>query len=82
MQGEREFFAPRYETAQQQSRLPDFRNLLYWQPELALAAGQPRTLTFYTSDQVGRYLVVVAQGLAADGRAGSTSVVLEVKPAL
>ena len=81
MQGEREFFAPRYETAQQQSRLPDFRNLLYWQPELALAAGQPRTLTFYTSDQVGRYLVV-AQGLAADGRAGSTSVVLEVKLAL
>ncbi len=82
VQGEREFFAPRYETAQQQqSRLPDFRNLLYWQPEVALAAGQPRTLTFYTSDQLGRYLVV-AQGLAPDGRASSTSVVLEVKPAL
>ncbi|AMR28408.1 hypothetical protein A0257_15795 [Hymenobacter psoromatis] len=82
VQGEREFFAPRYETAaQQQSRLPDFRNLLYWQPDIALAAGQPRTLSFYTSDQLGRYLVV-AQGLAPDGRAGSTSVVLEVKPAL
>ena len=82
LQGEREFFAPRYETAaQQQSRLPDFRNLLYWQPDVTLTPGQPRTLTFYTSDQVGRYLVV-AQGLAADGRAGSARLVLEVKPAL
>ena len=82
LQGEREFFAPRYETAaQQQSRLPDFRNLLHWQPDVALTPGQPRTLTFYTSDQLGRYLIV-AQGLAPDGRAGSSSLVLEVKPAL
>ncbi|WP_223648443.1 hypothetical protein [Hymenobacter psoromatis] len=82
LQGEREFFAPRYETAaRQQSRLPDFRNLLHWQPDMTLTPGQPRTLTFYTSDQVGRYLVV-AQGLAADGRAGSARLVLEVKPAL
>jgi len=42
VQGEREFFAPRYETAQQQSRLPDFRNLLYWQSEVALVAGRAR----------------------------------------
>ena len=82
LQGEREFFAPRYETAaQQQSRLPDFRNLLHWQPDVTLTPGQPRTLSFYTSDQVGRYLVV-AQGLAADGRAGSARLVLDVKPAL
>ncbi|MGI4740665.1 MAG: hypothetical protein ACRYG7_36295 [Janthinobacterium lividum] len=82
VQGEREFYAPRYQVpAQQKSRLADLRNLLYWQPELSLSPGQPRTLTFYTSDQIGRYLIV-AQGLAADGSTGSTSVVLEVKPAL
>ena len=81
-QGEREFYAPRYETAaQQQSRLADLRNLLYWQPELTAGPGQAQALSFYTSDQAGRYLVV-AQGLAADGRMGSTSLVLEVKPAL
>ncbi|MDO7884999.1 hypothetical protein [Hymenobacter cheonanensis] len=82
LQGQREFYAPRYETVpQQQSRLPDFRNLLYWNPGVQLRAGQPRTLDFYTSDQAGRYLVVV-QGLAPTGLAGSASFSLEVKPAL
>ncbi|MVN76619.1 hypothetical protein GO988_09815 [Hymenobacter sp. HMF4947] len=82
VQGQREFFAPRYETAQQQqSTLADFRNLLHWQPEIKTSAGRAQELTFYTSDQVGRYLVVV-QGLAANGQAGSTSFTLEVKPTL
>jgi hypothetical protein len=82
VQGQREFYAPRYETAQQQqSRLPDLRNLLYWNPQVRLQASQPQTLNFYTSDQAGRYLVV-AQGLATDGRLGSTSFTFEVKPAL
>ena len=80
LQGEREFFAPRYDTPQEQaSRRPDFRNLLHWQPGIRLAAGQPQQLRFFTSDQVGRYLVV-AQGLADDGRPGSSTLLLEVKP--
>lgn len=82
VQGQREFFAPRYETAQQQqSTLPDRRNLLHWQPSISLAPEGAQELTFYTSDQVGRYLVVV-QGLAADGHAGSASTILEVKSSL
>ena len=82
VQGQREFYAPRYDTeTQRRSRLPDLRNLLYWNPEMRLAAGQPQTLDFYTSDQAGRYLVVV-QGLAADGQLGSTSTSLKVKPQL
>lgn len=82
LQGQREFFAPRYDSpSQQQSSLPDRRNLLHWQPGIALAPGTTQELTFFTSDQVGRYAVVV-QGLAADGQAGSARAVLEVKPAL
>lgn len=81
-QGARQFYAPRYESAQQQqSRLADLRNLLHWEPQLLLRANQPGSLTFYTSDQAGRYLVVT-QGLANDGRPGSTSFTFEVKPAL
>lgn len=81
-QGERQFYAPRYENAQQQqSRLADLRNLLHWQPQLRLQPNQPSNLSFYTSDQAGRY-VVVTQGLAEDGRPGSTSFTFEVKPAL
>jgi hypothetical protein len=69
LQGQREFYAPRYDTpAQRQSRLPDFRNLLYWNPMATATA----PLSFYTSDQAGTYRVVV-QGLDAAGQAGSTS---------
>ncbi len=82
MQVPREFYAPRYETAaQRQSRLPDLRSLLYWNSTVDVSAGQPQTLTFFTSDQAGRYLVV-AQGIAPDGRLGSTNFSFEVKPTL
>ena len=81
LQRPREFYAPRYESAsQRQSRLPDLRTLLYWNPAIA-ATSSPQTLSFYSGDQAGRYLVVL-QGLAADGRAGSTRFTFEVKPAL
>ncbi|MET4073947.1 hypothetical protein [Hymenobacter sp. UYCo722] len=82
VQRQREFYAPRYDTPQAtQSRLPDLRNLLYWNPAIRTTAAGPAPLEFYTGDQAGRYLVVV-QGLAANGLAGSYRFVLEVKPAL
>jgi len=78
----REFYAPRYATAQQQqSRLPDFRDLLYWNPEVNAGPEGRQQVEFYTSDQPGRYRVVV-QGLTADGLAGSGSFVFEVKKPL
>jgi hypothetical protein len=82
LQGEREFYAPRYDTpAARQSRLPDFRNLLYWRPTLLTKPGAGAVATFYTSDQVGTYRVVV-QGLTQAGQTGSTSFTFEVKAAL
>ena len=81
VQRQREFYAPRYDTPEAaKSRLPDLRNLLYWNPEISTTNGS-KTLDFYTGDQAGRYLVVL-QGLAANGQSGSHSFVLEVKPAL
>jgi hypothetical protein len=81
VQREREFYAPRYDTPEAtKSRLPDLRNLLYWNPEITTGT-EAKTLDFYTADQAGRYLVVL-QGLAANGLAGSHSFVLDVKPAL
>jgi hypothetical protein len=82
LQGARDFFAPRYDTPQQQqSPLADLRNLLYWNPEINTQPGNDQQVDFYTSDQAGRYLIVV-QGLAANGQCGSTSTLLEVKPTL
>lgn len=77
-QGQREFFAPRYDAAA--SSLPDVRNLLHWEPHLTLAPAATQELSFYTSDQAGRYRVVV-QGLGANGQAGSATTTFEVAPA-
>ncbi|WP_188812851.1 hypothetical protein [Hymenobacter cavernae] len=81
LQGQRDFYAPRYDTPQAtQSRLPDLRNLLYWNPAITTGTA-PTKLDFYTGDQAGRYMVVV-QGLVSNGLAGSASFTFEVKPTL
>lgn len=78
-QSKREFYAPRYDTAASRgSRLPDFRNLLYWSPALQSDAQGKVSPDFYTSDQTGIYRVVV-QGLTPTGQLGSKQFVFEVK---
>jgi hypothetical protein len=71
LQWRRQFYSPAYTTIRQtQSRLPDFRNVLYWSPNIQTGTkNQP--VEFYTSDLPGDYLIVV-QGLSPDGRAGVT----------
>lgn len=82
LQQQREFYSPRYDTPDaRRSRLPDLRNLLYWNPNVTTTGTAATPLEFFTGDQAGRY-VVVLQGLSDTGLAGSTSFTFEVKPAL
>jgi hypothetical protein len=77
MQLRREFYSPVYETeAQSTSRIPDFRNLLYWSPSVNATGKQ--AVSFYTSDQKGEYIGVI-QGITANGQAGSQYFTFEVK---
>ncbi|MDQ6478573.1 hypothetical protein [Dyadobacter sp. LHD-138] len=70
-QVKREFYAPKYDMqASMQSRIPDFRNLLHWAPDVTTDAEGKSQLSFYTSDQPGRYRVVI-QGITRNGLAGS-----------
>lgn len=63
----KEFYSPRYETVPEiNSRIPDGRHLLYWNPEVQISGNETKQLEFYTSDQPGRYKVIV-QGITADG---------------
>jgi hypothetical protein len=79
LQLQRDFFSPVYETKEQyKSRLPDFRNLLYWSPALKTDTKGTGTISFYSSDLPGKYAVVV-QGLTADGKTGSKVIQFEVK---
>ncbi|MEZ4900348.1 MAG: hypothetical protein R2822_00515 [Spirosomataceae bacterium] len=81
VQGKKEFYAPRYDTPElQKSRVPDFRNLLHWSPQLLTDSQGKQSLNFYTSDQTGTYRVVV-QGLTDNGVAGNKTFSFEVKKA-
>ncbi|HTK18408.1 MAG TPA: hypothetical protein VL442_02795, partial [Mucilaginibacter sp.] len=71
LQKERRFYAPVYETDQQlASRMPDMRSTLYWSPMVTPDVNGHIHTEFYTSDQPGKYIVVM-QGLSSDGLAGS-----------
>jgi len=78
LQLQREFYSPAYETAdQQKSRLPDFRNLLYWAPDVNTGPDGKARATFYTSDKPGKYIGVV-QGLTGNGLVGSRYFMFDV----
>lgn len=71
LQLKREFYSPVYKTEQQAlSRMPDFRNLLYWSPDVQTDSSGQATVEFYTSDMKGKY-VAVLQGMNEAGYAGS-----------
>jgi uncharacterized protein YfaS (alpha-2-macroglobulin family) len=79
LQYQREFYSPLYETEDQiSSRVPDFRNVLYWSPGIHTNAQGEAEINFFSSDLKGKYIAVL-QGLNADGRVGERSVFFEVK---
>jgi hypothetical protein len=64
------FFSQNYSADEQKSsRLPDFRNTLYWNPDVRTDKSGRAAVEFYTSDETGEYLVIV-EGFAADGKSG------------
>ena len=79
LQYQREFYSPVYETQDQiSSRLPDFRNVLYWSPDIHTNTQGQAEINFFTSDLKGKYIAVF-QGLNVNGRVGERSVSFEVK---
>lgn len=65
----RDFYTPDYQSEQASgNRLPDRRNVLYWNPDVMLQSEQYTELEFYTADDGGIYRVEV-NGLTADGEA-------------
>lgn len=78
LQQKREFYSPVYDNPEARaSRLPDFRNLLYWSPDVKTDLNGKTQIDFYTSDQKGKYTIVL-QGLADGGRAGFKTINFEV----
>jgi hypothetical protein len=79
MQLQRVFYSPAYDTDKQAtSRMPDFRSLLFWAPNINTNVQGKNQVTFYTSDEEGKYIGVI-QGITANGEAGSQYFTFEVK---
>jgi len=78
LQLQREFYAPVYDNENQQnSRIPDLRNVLFWSPEVQTDTSGKKQLSFYTSDQPGKYIGVI-QGISPTGEAASQMFTFEV----
>lgn len=79
LQLQREFYSPAYDTPEKKdSRVPDARNVLFWQPNLTAGPRTNSRSIFYTSDIPGIYVIVV-QGISEQGVPGSKVVRIVVK---
>jgi len=60
VQRRRQFVSRTYDApASELDKLPDFRNVLYWEPFLAIDASGKSSVSFWTSDLPGEYAIVV-----------------------
>lgn len=79
IQLQREFYTPKYESKKQRdSRLPDQRTQLYWNPMVTTDSIGHAAFEFYTSDLPGDYKVVV-EGMNKEGKLVTSSTHLIVK---
>jgi hypothetical protein len=61
-----------------QSRIPDFRNTLYWNPSVKPDSEGRIILEFWTSDLAGEYLIDI-QGITTDGSPATIKRLITVK---
>ena len=74
-----DFNSPQYLTDDQKnSRIPDCRNTLYWDPDIKTDKNGDAIAEFYTSDEPGDYLIMV-EGITDDGLFGSASLLISVE---
>ena len=73
------FYSPDYSTAiMKNSRIPDFRNTLFWKPDLHTDKNGKAEISFFTSDDSSGYMIIV-EGIASGGKTGFSSASFIVK---
>ena len=74
------FAAPEYNLSNKSNRTPDFRQLLYWNPQEFIVNGTSKVFSFFTSDLCADYLVAI-EGITLNGKPISASVIIKVRNA-
>jgi len=78
IQQQREFYVPKYELKEQKdSRVPDYRMLLHWSPNVSTDVNGNTNIEFYTSDIVGNFTAII-QGITKDGEPVKSAVQFSV----
>lgn len=73
------FVSPDYsETEAKQSRVPDFRNTLYWNPSVKPGKNGKARIEFWSSDYVSDYVISI-QGISSEGIPLSASKTIRVE---
>ena len=73
------FYSPDYSTGiLKDNRIPDYRNTLFWKPDLHTGKNGKVEIEFFTSDESTDF-IVIAEGVSPDGQTGFSSVSLRVK---
>jgi len=74
-----EIVSPEYSSdSLKTSRIPDYRNTLYWNPAIRAGSDGTAEAVFWTSDEAGEYLVI-AECIASDGRRGRKVIPITVR---
>jgi hypothetical protein len=72
-------WSPSYsEQSSKQSRIPDFRNTLYWDPLVNCNGPEGATVSFWSSDYSSLYDVII-EGVTPDGHFISTQKTITIK---
>jgi MG2 domain len=73
------FYSPDYSAGElKNNRIPDYRNTLYWKPDLHTGKDGKTEIDFFTSDESSDYTIIV-EGISSDGKKGFSSASLKVK---
>ncbi|MGW8316303.1 MAG: hypothetical protein ACWGNV_11930, partial [Bacteroidales bacterium] len=57
---------PDYSVGKGDRHLPDYRNTLFWEPQISAEPGEVKTFEFFTPDRPGVYSIVV-RGISPEG---------------
>jgi hypothetical protein len=74
---QKEYLSPDY-SASSDNRIPDFRNLLYWNPGIQTDKNGKMRVDFYSGDLDGHYKIIL-NGVSETGKALNGSASIEIK---
>lgn len=76
MQNKNEFYSPDYSlNSLKNNHLPDFRNTLYWNPDMHTDKTGKADIEFYSSDESSEYTITI-EGITSYGKTGTATMPL------